>query len=375
MPPPEKTEKPTAKRLKKARENGQIARSPEIVSWGLLLLVSFLGPLIFQVASPLFVNLFLSLYGLSRAQLTTATALIFLEEGFRVFAEVVILAAGAGFLFSLIGSLAQVGFNFSPSVLGVKFSRLSPAKNIKKIFSGGGFFEVAKSVIKLTLVGVVAWLVIHAKASALASGQLSLSEAIADTVSGSVTVLQTIAVVGLALGVADYAHQKHKIMKSLYMTKQEVKDEHKDTEGDPHIKGRIRRLQRQMARQRMMRFVPEADVIVVNPTHYAVAIKYDPRKALAPVVVAKGSGHVAASIKRIAGENTIPIVRDPILARTMHATCEVGTEIPPVFFMAVARLLAFVYRLEGLARYYETSFHTAPSDLPEELLNKAAAML
>ncbi|MGC8464999.1 MAG: EscU/YscU/HrcU family type III secretion system export apparatus switch protein [Acidimicrobiales bacterium] len=374
MASPDKTEKPTAKRLKKARSKGQIARSPEIVSWALLLLLSFLGPLIFQVASPLFVQLFLSFYNLTHGQLTSATALIFLERGFQVFVEVVLLAAGAGFVLSLLGSVAQVGFNLSPSVLGMKFSRLSPAKNIKKIFSGGGFFELAKSVIKLTLVALIAWLIIHAKASALASGQLSLSEAIADTVSGSVTLLQSIAVVGLALGIADYAHQKHKITKSLYMTKQEVKDEHKESDGDPAVKGRIRRLQRQMTRQRMMRLVPEADVVVVNPTHYAVAIKYDPRKALAPVVVAKGSGHVAASIKRIAGDHTIPIVRDPILARTMHATCEIGVEIPPVFFMAVARLLAFVYRLEGLARYYETSFHTSPADLPQDLVEKAAAM-
>ena len=140
------------------------------------------------------------------------------------------------------------------------------------------------------------------------------------------------------------------------------------------VKGRIRRVQRQLARQRMMHLVPQADVIVVNPTHFAVALKYDPKKAAAPVVLAKGSDHVAATIRRIASEHTIPIVRDPLLARTLHGTCKVGAEIPPTFFLAVARLLAFVYRLSGAARFYETSYATNVTDLPADAVERAEAM-
>lgn len=374
MGKPERSEKPTPKKRKDARKKGMIAKSPEIVSWALILLISFVAPMLFRLAAPLIADLFLSVYALNKESLTTAGALSFLERGFRIFLEVVGLAGGAAFLLALVGSVSQVGFALVPKSLLPKASRLSPLGNVKKIFSSGGLVEVGKSLLKIFVVGGVSWTIIHAKVAVLASGQLSLSAAIDSTVSGSLEILRVVSLAGLALGFADYSRQRHSLTKRLFMTKQEVKDEAREADGDPMVKGRIRRLQRQLSRQRMMQLVPSADVVVVNPTHYAVAIKYEPTRAMAPVVVAKGSGHVAASLKKIAIDNVVPIVSDPLLARTLHATCKVGAEIPPVLFMAVARLLAFVYKLSAMARYYETTHVTSPRDLPDDLVQRAATM-
>ena len=374
MPAPDKTEKPTAKRKKDARRDGSVAKSPEIASWGLILLASFLGPWVFNFAEPKIVDQFLAVGTLTRSQLTVGTVMIVLSQGLRIFAEVAAIAGGIGFAFAFIATVAQTGVKVVLKSIRPKINHLSPMKNVKRIFSSGGLFEVAKSLIKILVVSGMSYMIVHSKVTALASGQLSLTASIDDTVSGSLELLRAVATVGLALGVADYFRQKHSMTKSLYMSKQEIKDESRESEGDPMVKGRIRRVQRQMARQRMLHLVPQADVIVVNPTHYAVAIKYDPQKAMAPVVLAKGSGHVALAIKRIATENVVPIVRDPLLARTLHATCKIGTEIPPTFFLAVARLLAFVYRLSGAARFYETSHATAASDLPASAIDLAESL-
>ncbi|MGC8480878.1 MAG: flagellar biosynthesis protein FlhB [Acidimicrobiales bacterium] len=375
MPAPDKTEKPTSKRRRDARKEGSITKSPEIASWGLLLILSFIGPWIFRYTAPKIVEQFLAMEAVSRQQLTPGLALLMFERGLRIFAEVAGIVGAVGFVFAFVVTISQVGFVVVKKGITPQFSRLNPGKNIKKIFSSGGLFEITKQVIKITVVSGVAYMVIHSKVTELASGQLSLGASISDVVTGSIAILRTVAALGLVLGIADYFRQRHSMIKSLYMSKQEVKDEMKEAEGDPMVKGRIRRLQRQLARQRMLHLVPQADVVVVNPTHYAVALKYDPQRAIAPVVLAKGSGHLAARIKEIATENVVPIVRDPLLARTLHVTCKVGAEIPPAFFLAVARLLAFVYRLSGAARYYETTFQTPVTDLPDDAVTKAEAMV
>ncbi len=360
-----RTEKPTPKKKQKAKGEGQIARSPEITSWLLLLLASFVLPGVFKLIAPKLETLFLRVDSYNQASLTPGLALANLGQGMGILVLGAALFGGIGFLISLISNVSQVGFSITPKLMMPKLSRLSPQQNFKKIFSTNGLFEVLKSVFKLSVVSIVAYVVLASKVKQLASGQLSMMDSVSMAVSGAMSMLRTVAIVGFTVGIADFIRQKKKLVDSLMMTKQEVKDEARDAEGDPTTKGRIRKAQITLARRRMMSSVRHADAVIVNPTHYAVAIVYDPAKQMAPVVVAKGSGYVALSIKKEAAKHAVPIVRDPILARALHRSCEIGTQIPPAFFLAVARLLAFVYQLSGAARYYETNHSTRREDLSD----------
>lgn len=370
----DKTEKPTPKRRSKAKKEGMVARSPEISLWALILTGSFLIPFLFHILEPRVINLFYLTNTLTLKNLVPSTALAALSAGFGVVAIAVGIAGGVGFVLAFVAGAIQVGFTLTPKAIQPKGSRFSPAQNIKKVFSTDSSTELLKSVVKMTVVGGIGYLVIRTRMASLASGQLSLPLAISDTVSGSLDVMRAISGVGFIIAAVDYARKRQHLTKSLMMTKQEVKDESRESEGDPLVKGRIRRAQLTLSRSRMMSSVSKADVVVVNPTHYAVAIRYDPEKANAPIVVAKGKGYVAEMIKKVALENSIPIVRDALLARTLHVACREGQQIPPAFFMAVARLLAFVFRLSATARYYETSHVTQAGDLPEEFVQKAATL-
>ena len=374
MPKPERTEKPTPKRLRDARRKGMVARSPEIALWLLVLASSFIAPLALKMILPSLFQLVYLPEQLVSQDLTAATAVAALDVGLAAAAKVIVATAGIGFLLGAFATISQSGVVLVPRNLAPKFEHLSPAKNVKRIFSGNSSLELAKSILKLAIAGGVAWAVIHSQFVELANGTATLSESVSLAAAGAMQMVRALALAGLALGAADFFRQRQSLHRQLRMTKQEVKDEMRESEGDPLVKGRVRRLQRQMSRMRMAAAMKSADVLVVNPTHYAVALRYDPGVSAAPVVVAKGSGHLAVRLRELASENLVPVVRDPLLARTIHAACPVGASIPPEIFLAVAKLLAFVFRLAGPARYYEASHRTSVTDVPDELLERANAL-
>ncbi len=358
-----RTEKPTAKKRGDAKKKGQIAKSQELSQWALLLLASYLIPMVFQSVAPKITSLFVSVGQINADSLTSRYALGQLGKGFGDFADAIGMFGAFAIVLVLVINFAQIGFSLNLSLLMPKFSKLKPNNYFKKVFSPTGMMETAKSVLKMIVILLVGYLILASRIKELASGQLSLYDSVTMATSGAMSLLRTVALFGLVLGLVDFGRQKRMLTKQLMMSKQEIKDESRQSEGDPTVKGRIRSMQLKLARRRMMTSVQKADVVVVNPTHYAVAISYDPKRSPAPIIVAKGAGFVALAIKKEAAKWSIPVVRDPILARALHRSCELGTQIPPQFFLAVAKLLAFVYSLGGSARYYETSHSTKRDDL------------
>jgi flagellar biosynthetic protein FlhB len=247
----------------------------------------------------------------------------------------------AALLGALLGTVAQ-GVYPSGKVLKPKFARLNPKEGIKRMFGPRAAWEALKALLKVVVVAVVVYLVGKNLIIQLtASGALPLAATVERAHAGLNTLVRSAAIAGLALAFADYAYQKHTVTKQLMMTPKEIKDEYKQTEGDPMLKGAIRQKQMAMSRNRMMAQVSSADVVLVNPTHLAIALKYSPGQG-APRMVAKGAGAVALKIRELARENRVPVVEDKPLARTLFRVCELEEEIPAELYLAVARILAFV---------------------------------
>jgi flagellar biosynthetic protein FlhB len=230
----------------------------------------------------------------------------------------------------------------SAKVLKPKFSRMSPKQGLKRMFGGKAVWEAVKSLLKVVVIALVVVLVgRHLVPELAGTGTLPLATTVARATDGLNTMIWSAAIAGLALAFADYAYQKHSVTKQLMMSPKDIRDENKQSEGDPMMKGAIRQKQLAISRNRMMAQVPTADVVLVNPTHLAIALKYQPGKG-APRVVAKGAGAVALKIRELARENRIPVVEDKPLARSIYASCELEEEIPAELYMAVAQILAFV---------------------------------
>jgi flagellar biosynthesis protein FlhB len=273
----------------------------------------------------------------------------------------------------VIGTVAQIGLFASGKTMKPKFSKLSPVAGIKRLVSPHGVWELVKSLVKLAIIGLVAYAGV--KKMILQAGigtSTTLGAEISLGGSTVLTVFRNVAFLGLLFSLADFAVQKHKLTKGMRMSKQEIKDEAKDAEGDPHTKGKIKQRMRQMSRNRMMAAVSRADVVVMNPTHFAVAIRYQTSESPAPVVIAKGRNAVALRIRAEAHKHHIPVVEDPPLARALHALCKLDQQIPPNLFVAVARLLAFVYKLPVTGRLYATSHRTPEGTLPLSLSGESA---
>jgi flagellar biosynthetic protein FlhB len=245
----------------------------------------------------------------------------------------------------LVASAAQGGVTVSAKGIKPTLKKLNPFPGIKRMFGTQGIWEAAKAVIKTAALGVVV-IITSSRAQALVSsaGALPISAIVSTFADSAVQMLRVVAVTGLVIAIADYVIVRVKMMKQLKMSRYEIEQEHKSSEGDPHIKGQRRAQALAMSRNRMMADVAEADVLLVNPTHVAVALKYDADKG-APRVVAKGADLVAAKLREKAAEARVPMVQDIPLARALHASCEVGQEVPPQLFTAVARVLAFVMQL------------------------------
>ena len=345
----QKTEEPTTKRLTEARGKGQVAISREINHWfiilGTTMLIGLFAPGIIT--------------DLSRV------GLVFLEQPHAIAADYAnlshLLSNTLGQTLSVIAlpiiilvvlaalsNIVQHGFLLAPERIKPKLEKISPIKGFKRLFSLSALFEFAKGIFKITIIACVAFLVVYTQIDSFdLLPQLELGQAV-DSIHylSSAMLIGVLAVLTVIAGL-DFLFQRFQHLKQLRMSKQEIKEEFKQTEGDPIIKSRLRQIRMEKAKRRMMAQVPEADVVITNPSHYAVALEYKHGTTNAPVCLAKGIDAVAARIRQIAQENQIDIVRNPPLARALYAGVEIGDEIPEEHYQAVAEVISYIYRMKG----------------------------
>lgn len=352
----DRTEAPTPRRLQEAREEGQVARSLELNSAVVMLigvlLVGFIGRDLSRIIGEEITYLSGELPGISVSEVWIKEMLFRLVV--RVLPSLGLLLAGI-MVTGVSVTLAQTRFLWSTKKLGFDFKRLDPLSGLKRIFSRRGLVELLRSLLKLGVVGLVAYTYLRSNYSNLLFlSHYDLPTALEQFVAFARDLAIRIGAAYLVLGAADYAYQRWDLMRSLRMTKQEIKEEIKRTEGDPYLKSRIRQQQRRMARARMMSNVPKATVVVTNPTHLAVAIEYN-ENLNAPRVVAKGAHRLAERIVALAREHGIPVVQNIPLARALFRTIEVDQEISPDLYLAMAEVLAYVYRLRGIKPASQTT--------------------
>lgn len=344
----EKTEKATPKKRQDERKKGKVAKSQD-VNTGILLLFSFI---ILFVFGPQIVDGMMSLYthtfteNIHRDVTEQSVHEIFSEATFAVakwLLPIMVIAIIAG----LSSNLLQIGFLFTTEPLKFDLKKIDPVQGAKRIFSIRALVELLKSLLKIVVIAAITFMVIWIYKDDMM--MLAFKDIYGATAFfGKTTIIMGIsASIGLLiLSVFDYAYQRYDYEKNMRMSKQDIKDEHKNIEGDPLIQSKIKEKQRQMAMQRMMSDVPKADVIITNPTHFAVALKYDETKAPAPYVVAKGSDYLALKIKEIAKVHNVITVENRPLARSLYHQTDIGECIPEQMFQAVAEVLAYVYRVE-----------------------------
>lgn len=339
----EKSEEPTGRRLSQAREEGNIAKSKELPTAFIFIAIAgfmyYYAPNVLEQIQEIMRELFL--IGKTEVDVHFTIQLLY----FLVISMTKLLLPITGLLLvvSMVANIAQVGFVYTPKALKPKLDSLNPIKGFGKLFSKKSLVELLKSLFKIFVIGFVAYLIVKGKIPTI----LALIDA--DPMDSIhffglliYELFMKIGVLVLILSLIDYMYQKWQTNQDLKMTKQEVKEENKQMEGDPLVKQRIRSMQREMARKRMMENVPQADVVVTNPTHYAVALRYSLGKDSAPVVVAKGQRLVALRIREIAMKNRILVHREPPLARALFKTVDIGEEIPENLYKAVAEILAMV---------------------------------
>ena len=358
----EKTEKPTPQRLKKARKEGQIPRTQELGTWLGVAAASALLPMLVGNAFDEVRMLFVQVGALAK-QPEIENVQVLLGQALSAFMTTILPMAVGMMVVGAMASAAQGGVTFATKSMKPTLKKLNPFPGIKRMFGTQGLWESIKALIKTAALGTVV-IITSDRAQHLVSsaGSLPLSAVVATFTDSAILMFRVVAVTGLVIAVADYVVVRMKMMKTLKMSKYEITQEYKQSEGDPHMKAHRRGIQMEMSRNRMMSDVADADVLLVNPTHVAVALKYDPQKG-APQVVAKGAGEVAAKLREIAQEARVPLVQDIPLARALHASCELGQEVPAQLFTAVARVLAFVMHLD--ARGVKGGFHRPGFEPPE----------
>lgn len=347
----EKTEPATSKKLKDAREEGKVARSQELNSAAMLIAL-FLSLRIFvSYLGEGFISVFHLFYGMipdvvdtQRDGMTVQAASGLLTQGYLQLLRLAAPFLTAGLVVAIVISIVQVGWQVSTKPLEPKLDKFNPVNGFKRIFSKDSLFNLLMSILKIVLVFYVAYTCIKGQANNLfILYEIPLNQAISLIGDIIIDTGLRISLCYLVVGLADYIYQRHRFNEDMKMTKQEIKDEYKNTEGDPQIKGQQRQRMREASQRRMMQAVPKADVVITNPTHIAVAIRYDAEIENAPTVVAKGEDYLAAKIKETAKENGVEIMENKPLARALYATVEVGEQIPPELYQAVAEILALVY--------------------------------
>ena len=346
-PAAEKTEQPTPKRLRKAKEKGQVAQSQELpAAVSIVVLVMVLA-----LSAPALLQWFI----MQMKQGMSCQIGVFADsKAFTNFLNTKIISStvamcpilAALFAGSVIACVAVSGLNFAPQALNLKLSAINPVKGFERLFNVKSAVKLGVSIAKLIFVSIIVWLYLQSRIDTLAvirwSWSAQIMTAIAKIILG---MLIRVCVALLVIAAIDVIFQKWKYTQDLKMTKQEVKQERKDTDGSPEVKSRVRRIQIEMARKRMLQEVPKANVVLVNPTHVAVALRYDAKTMEAPIMVAKGAGHLSEKIREIARAYGVPVIRRPELARTIYSTVQPGDFIPQALYAAVAEVLAMIYRL------------------------------
>ena len=352
----DKTEKATPKKRRDARKKGQVRRSTEVnttfctlVMFGLLFLIW-----------PWFIERLMNIFSeqLGAHSIIQASNGLNTNDVMRIFRRVLLNMLGV--LFPILGAamiagfainFIQIGWLFTTQPLGMKLNRISPISGFKRMFSMRTIVDMIKSILKLLVLGYIAYLDYRGLLNQFSTYVgLNVLNTFIQIMRTAFLMALKMCLAMVLISAADFLYQWWKYEKDLRMSKQEVKDEYKMMEGDPQIKGKIRSKQRQLSMMRMMSRVPEADVVITNPTHYAVALKYDEKTSSAPVVIAKGQDYIARKIREVAEENYVQIVENPPLAQSLYIMCEVDDEIPADLYQAVADVLVFVYRQKGRVR-------------------------
>ncbi|MBU0943431.1 MAG: flagellar biosynthesis protein FlhB [Proteobacteria bacterium] len=343
----EKTESPSSKRRDDFRKKGQVAQSKEVQTAAIftmvLLLWIFYMPRFWAGLSQLIASIFNSIAEFEGTATAVTTLFFFITK------ELAILLYPLFLLVIIIGfftTVFQIGWLFTTQPLTPDLSKLDPIKGMARFVSMRSFVDMIKSIVKVGLIGWVAYSTVYNNfEEALTLIDTSPWAAVLYMARIAALILAKVCALLILIGALDFFYTRHEMEEKMKMTKQEVKEEYKETEGDPFIKNQIRRIQQEMARKRMMAEVPEADVVITNPTHLAVAIKYDMQTMDAPIVVAKGADLVAMRIREIARENNIPLIENPPVARLLHKI-DLGASVPEELFKAVAEILAHVYSLK-----------------------------
>ncbi len=349
----EKTEEPTQKKLTDARKEGQVAKSQELNHAISLVMVFLLLRIIGFYMGTRFMEMFTWVYEGIPSQIVQTGGNLSVRDFCNYINRcalqlllILLPVLLTGFAVSVIVNLVQVKWAPTAKPLAPKFNKLSPLSGVKRLFSMEKLFELLKSVVKIFVIGYMTYITLRDKVGMiLLLENISLKEGVGLVLETVLDMGFRIAILYIVVGVADYAYRRWKFHKDMMMTKQEVKDEYKNSEGDPQIKGKIRQKMREVSQRRMMQAIPQADVVITNPTHFAVALKYDLEIATAPIVVAKGADLLAQKIKDIARENEVEIVENKPLARMIYHNVELGSMIPPELYQAVAEVLALVYNL------------------------------
>ncbi len=351
----EKTEEPTSKKLSDARKEGQVAKSKEVTSAFEMLFAFILLKFWIERMGTYFVGNISDIYsqipsyikmydGYVQDQTLNYLFVKAMTRVLTIMAPFLIV----GFAVAIVTNILQVKWMITTKPLRPKFSKINPISGFKRIFSHNSLVELLKSVLKLSLIGYVVYSYLKDNMPPIYQFySLTLNQGIAQVGVLVINLGIRIALFYMLIAALDFAYQKIKFKKDMKMTKQEVKDEYKNQEGDPQIKSKQRQRMQEASRRRMMQKLPEADVVITNPTQYAVAIKYEPELYDAPYVVAKGADYLAQKIKDTAKEHHIEIVENKPLARMLYANVDVGSVVPPELYQAVAEVLAFVYHLQG----------------------------
>ncbi|MEE9240595.1 MAG: flagellar biosynthesis protein FlhB [bacterium] len=353
MPPDqdEKTEPATPKRREESREKGQVSKSREVTSVAVLLAgIVYFNYFGGSMARTL-MNLMRFFFQAASGRIESSNELyhLVIEAVFRMGVAILPLM-GMVILFSIASQALQFGLLLAPQALMPKFSKLNPLEGVKRLLGKQGWMDLFKSVAKVLLVGYVAYFTLSESWALLPPlSQMPPATVMAQFMDIAMKIAIRCAAILIVLAAIDYAFQRYSYEQGIKMTKDEVKQEYKQREGDPLVKSRVRQVQREMSRKRMMSSIPQADVVITNPTHYAIAIEYDREDMEAPVVVAKGRGYVAQKIRELAKENDIPLVENKLLAQGLYKMVRIGEIIPAEFYKAVAEILAYVYSIDKKA--------------------------